>query len=215
VGVKRRSRFRLATGAFTTIGAGTPVQSERDLEQVQAQSSTDPSAAHPGSTCAIVLRSARVNDSQTRFSMHFHNDSDDAGHVLAILGRGNSGECHPGQLSGRPARRASRWPPPCRPRPCAADLAVRVELVKVSVDAAPRLAGRFDVRAIPTLMVLRDGQLAVRWAGAAPGCAGGPSRPSRRDRDRRPAAPRRRRVPPFIQVAGTGSGRGPAPGREI
>jgi hypothetical protein len=31
--------------------------SERDLEQVQAQSITDPSAAHPGSACAFVLRS--------------------------------------------------------------------------------------------------------------------------------------------------------------
>ncbi|HMH94696.1 MAG TPA: thioredoxin family protein [Streptosporangiaceae bacterium] len=49
----------------------------------------------------------------------------------------------------------------------AADVAGRVKLVKVNVDAAPRLAGRFDVQAIPALVVLRDGQVAARQAGAA------------------------------------------------
>jgi hypothetical protein len=35
------------------------------------------------------------------------------------------------------------------------------------VSAAPRLAGCFDVRAIPILVVLRDGQVAARRARAA------------------------------------------------
>jgi thioredoxin 2 len=43
-----------------------------------------------------------------------------------------------------------------------------LKLVKVDVDAAPRLSQRFEVRAVPTLMVLRDGQVIARQAGAAP-----------------------------------------------
>jgi thioredoxin 2 len=44
----------------------------------------------------------------------------------------------------------------------------RIKLVKVDVDKAPGLSRRFDVQAIPTLMVLVDGQVAARQAGAAP-----------------------------------------------
>ncbi len=44
----------------------------------------------------------------------------------------------------------------------------RIKLVKVDVDEAPGLSRRFDVQAIPTLMVLVDGQVAARQAGAAP-----------------------------------------------
>jgi thioredoxin 2 len=43
-----------------------------------------------------------------------------------------------------------------------------LKLVKVDVDAAPRLSQRFEVRAVPTLMVLRDGEVIARQAGAAP-----------------------------------------------
>ena len=39
---------------------------------------------------------------------------------------------------------------------------------KVNVDDSPKLQQRFSVQAIPTLMVLRRGQVAVRRAGAAP-----------------------------------------------
>jgi thioredoxin 2 len=38
----------------------------------------------------------------------------------------------------------------------------------VDVDKAPGLSRRFDVQAIPTLMVLVDGRVAARQAGAAP-----------------------------------------------
>jgi thioredoxin 2 len=62
------------------------------------------------------------------------------------------------------------WCAPCRlASPAlerlARELAGRIKLVKVNVDEAPRLAQRFDVRAVPTLLILRKGQLAARQAG--------------------------------------------------
>ncbi|MBX7442601.1 MULTISPECIES: thioredoxin [unclassified Arthrobacter] len=44
----------------------------------------------------------------------------------------------------------------------------RIKLVKVDVDKSPRLSQRFEVQAIPTLMVIVDGKVAARQAGAAP-----------------------------------------------
>lgn len=43
-----------------------------------------------------------------------------------------------------------------------------VKLVKVDVDTSPGLSRRFDIQAIPTLMVIVDGKVAARQAGAAP-----------------------------------------------
>jgi thioredoxin 2 len=65
------------------------------------------------------------------------------------------------------------WCGPCRMvSPVLVQLATErageIKLVKVDVDAAPRLSERFQVRAVPTLMVLRDGELIARQAGAAP-----------------------------------------------
>jgi thioredoxin 2 len=65
------------------------------------------------------------------------------------------------------------WCGPCRMvSPALAQLATemagRVKLVKVNVDDSPKLQQRFGVQAIPTLMVLRKGQVVVRRAGAAP-----------------------------------------------
>ncbi len=65
------------------------------------------------------------------------------------------------------------WCGPCRMvspalEQVATDLAGRVKLVKVDVDQAPKLQRRFDVRAVPTLMIMRDGQVVARRAGAAP-----------------------------------------------
>ena len=50
----------------------------------------------------------------------------------------------------------------------AATLAGRVKLVKVNVDGSPQIQERFGVRAIPTLIVLRQGQVAARRSGVAP-----------------------------------------------
>ena len=44
----------------------------------------------------------------------------------------------------------------------------RVKLVKVDVDRAPGLSRRFEVRSVPTLMVLDRGRVVARQAGAAP-----------------------------------------------
>jgi thioredoxin 2 len=39
---------------------------------------------------------------------------------------------------------------------------------KPRIDAAPRLAQRFEVRAVPTLLVMRDGEVIARQPGAVP-----------------------------------------------
>jgi thioredoxin 2 len=68
------------------------------------------------------------------------------------------------------------WCGPCRMispalEKLAGDLAGQVKLVKVNVDDSPRTSQRFDVQAIPTLLVLRGGQVAARQTGAAPPAA--------------------------------------------
>ncbi len=44
----------------------------------------------------------------------------------------------------------------------------RVKVVKVNVDGNQRLAVRFDAKSIPTMVVLRDGQVVDRIVGAMP-----------------------------------------------
>jgi thioredoxin 2 len=68
------------------------------------------------------------------------------------------------------------WCGPCRMvgpvlEQVAGELAGSVKLVKVNVDEAPATQRRFDVRAVPTLMVVRDGQVVARQAGAASAAA--------------------------------------------
>jgi thioredoxin 2 len=65
------------------------------------------------------------------------------------------------------------WCGPCRMispalEQVAAELAGQVKLVKVNVDDSPKLQQRFNVMAIPALMVLRHGQVAAQRAGAVP-----------------------------------------------
>ncbi len=65
------------------------------------------------------------------------------------------------------------WCGPCRVvgpalEQLAAEFAGRVKLVKVNVDNAPRVQGRFGVRGIPTLVLLREGREVGRKVGAAP-----------------------------------------------
>ncbi len=50
----------------------------------------------------------------------------------------------------------------------AAGLAGRIKLVKADLDQAPELQQRFGVQAIPALMILPNGHVAARRAGAAP-----------------------------------------------
>ena len=44
----------------------------------------------------------------------------------------------------------------------------RIKLVKVDVDRAPGLSRRFEVRAVPTLVLLDRGRVVARKSGAAP-----------------------------------------------
>jgi thioredoxin 2 len=65
------------------------------------------------------------------------------------------------------------WCGPCRMvspalEQLAREKAGRIKLVTVDIDAAPRLAQRFEIQAVPTLMVLRHGEVIARQPGAAP-----------------------------------------------
>jgi thioredoxin 2 len=66
------------------------------------------------------------------------------------------------------------WCAPCRMvspalERVARDLAGRIKLVTVDVDAAPRVAQRFSVQAVPTLLLMKDGQVIAHRVGAVPG----------------------------------------------
>src|SRR5580658_7478247 len=50
----------------------------------------------------------------------------------------------------------------------ATEMAGKIKLVKVNVDEAPRLQQRFGVQAIPTLLLLRKGEVIARQVGAVP-----------------------------------------------
>ena len=65
------------------------------------------------------------------------------------------------------------WCGPCRlVAPVLEALALshagKLKVVKVDVDAAPRLSARFRVASIPTLIVLRGGEEVERYVGALP-----------------------------------------------
>ncbi|WP_347060613.1 thioredoxin [Blastococcus sp. HT6-30] len=68
------------------------------------------------------------------------------------------------------------WCGPCRMvSPALEDLARtragQMKLVKVNVDTAPQTAQRFQVQAVPTLILLERGNIVARRAGAAPPAA--------------------------------------------
>lgn len=68
------------------------------------------------------------------------------------------------------------WAPWCGPchmvspalEQLARDLAGKVKLVKVNVDTSPQISQRFGAQVIPTLLVLRRGQVIARQTGAVP-----------------------------------------------
>lgn len=68
------------------------------------------------------------------------------------------------------------WCGPCRMvspalEEVAHELAGRVKLVKVDIDRSPRLAQRFQVQAVPTLLLLDGGEVISRKTGAEPAAA--------------------------------------------
>jgi thioredoxin 2 len=65
------------------------------------------------------------------------------------------------------------WCGPCRMvspalEQVARELAGQIKLVKVNVDDSPGLSRRFEAQAIPTLLILRRGQVTARQTGAVP-----------------------------------------------
>ena len=67
----------------------------------------------------------------------------------------------------------AEWCAPCRAiAPIIKDLAERygdrVNVAKVDVDANPAIAGRFGIRAIPTVLAFRGGQVVGQLQGARP-----------------------------------------------
>jgi thioredoxin 2 len=65
------------------------------------------------------------------------------------------------------------WCGPCRMvspalEQLAGEFAGRLKLVKINADEAPELSRRFDVMAIPTLMLVQGGKVIDTQVGAAP-----------------------------------------------
>jgi thioredoxin-like negative regulator of GroEL len=48
------------------------------------------------------------------------------------------------------------------------ELAGRLKIAKVNVDENPIIAQRFGIRSIPTMMVIKNGEIKDRWMGALP-----------------------------------------------
>ena len=68
------------------------------------------------------------------------------------------------------------WCGPCRAmapvfEAAATQFEPRLRFAKVDSDAEPELAGRYNVRAIPTLILFRGGREIARHSGAMPGNA--------------------------------------------
>lgn len=65
----------------------------------------------------------------------------------------------------------AEWCGPCRALApvldeLAGELTGKLKVVKVNVDEAPELAGQFQVRSIPTLLVLKGGVVQQQMVGA-------------------------------------------------
>jgi thioredoxin 2 len=68
------------------------------------------------------------------------------------------------------------WAPWCGPcqmvspavAQLAAELAGRIKVVKLDIDAAPAIASRYGIQSIPLLTLFRDGQEVERKVGAVP-----------------------------------------------
>ncbi len=65
------------------------------------------------------------------------------------------------------------WCGPCRMvapimEKWAREYAGRVNIIKMNVDENPQTAARYRVQSIPTMLVVKNGQIIDRWAGALP-----------------------------------------------
>lgn len=68
------------------------------------------------------------------------------------------------------------WCGPCRItepviQKLAQEFAGRIKVAKVNVDENPMSSGRFGVRAVPTMMLVKGGRVVDRWSGALPEAA--------------------------------------------
>ena len=64
------------------------------------------------------------------------------------------------------------WCGPCRAmNPVLAALARQFKVCKVNTESNPQLAAKFDVQAIPTLLVFRRGAVVRRYEGVTPEAA--------------------------------------------
>lgn len=67
----------------------------------------------------------------------------------------------------------AEWCGPCKMiaptiEELAADFDGKAKVAKVNVDEQPNLAGKYQVRSIPTLLFFRGGEVAEQMIGAAP-----------------------------------------------
>ena len=67
----------------------------------------------------------------------------------------------------------AEWCPPCRMlaptfEKLAANYGDRIIFAKVNVDELPEVAGQYGIRSIPTLLLLRDGEVLEELVGARP-----------------------------------------------